>query len=314
METESLEALPVNLSQFEDSTGLLNDPSALRERAARDGVLFFRAFLPRAEVLALRAEMLAVVDSHGWRLPGQDPYGGLISVDAINQVPEEVMRTDIGVSTAAYHAVQKLESFHRLPHHPRLLGLYRALFEEQVLVHPRHIARMITAHKSVFPTPPHQDFPLIQGSPNTWTCWLPVGDCPRELGGLAVLRGSHRSGYLPIQPAKGAGGIAVPLCSYEKDWLSADFQAGDILTFNSYTLHRALRCQWKDHIRLSLDVRYQPISEPVENKSLLPHCDLSWEEIYAGWSASDLRYYWQRQPLAFTPWDDAYLQPKRRIC
>ena len=27
---------------------------------------------------------------------------------------------------------------------------------------------MITAHPSVFPTPPHQDFPLIQGSGNTW--------------------------------------------------------------------------------------------------------------------------------------------------
>ncbi len=206
-------------ANFTDSTSLLENTAALRNRAAEDGYLFFRQFPPKEEVLSLRAEMLAVVDRYGWRKSGQDAQGGLIDIDALNQVPEDQMRTDIGVSTAAYHDVQKLERLHRLPHHPKLLALYRSLFDQDVLVHARHIARMITAHKSVFPTPPHQDFPLIQGSANTWTCWLPIGDCPREMGGLAILRESHRYGYLPIQPAKGAGGIAVPLCSYDKDWV-----------------------------------------------------------------------------------------------
>jgi ectoine hydroxylase-related dioxygenase (phytanoyl-CoA dioxygenase family) len=264
-------------SRFTESTELLDNPAALQQRAIEDGYLFFKKFLPKDEVAALRADMLGVVEKYGWRQKGQDALGGVIDVDALNQVPEEKMRTDIGVSTEAYNDVQRLERFHRLPHHPRLLGLYRTLFGKEVLVHARHIGRMITAHKNVFPTPPHQDFPLIQGTSNTWTCWLPVGDCPCELGGLTVLRGSHRYGYLPIQPAKGAGGIAVPLCSYDREWVEGDFEAGDILTFSSYTIHRALRCQWKEQIRLSLDVRYQPIDEPVESKSLLPHCDLTWE-------------------------------------
>lgn len=311
---------PQTASEFVDSTGLLADPAALRQRAAEDGYLFFRQFLPRDEVLALRAEMLGVVERHGWLQSGQDALGGLINVEALSRVPEELMRTDIGVSTAAYHDVQRLERFHRLPHHPGLLALYRTLFDQEVLVHARHIARMITAHPSVFPTPPHQDFPLIQGSGNTWTCWIPIGDCPVEMGGLTVLRGSHRYGYLPIQPAKGAGGIAVPLCVYDKDWVAGDFASGDILTFPCYTIHRALRCQWKEQIRLSLDVRYQPLSEPVESKSLLPHCELTWEEIYAGWESDDagenrrLKYYWQNLPLNLSPWDETLLQPKRRIC
>jgi hypothetical protein len=305
---------PSRGEQFLDSAPLLADPAALRQRAAEDGYLFFKQFLPREEIIGLRAEMLSVVDSFGWRPKGQDAWGGLIDVAAINQVPEEEMRTDIGVSTAAYHAVQKLETLHRLPHHPRLLALYRDLFEQEVLVHARHIARMITAHHSVFPTPPHQDFPLIQGSAHTWTCWFPVGDCPRELGGLTVLKGSQRYGYLPIQPAKGAGGIAVPLCAYDTDWVEGDFSAGDILTFPCYTIHRALRCQLKNQIRLSLDVRYQPLNEAVEVKSLLPHCDLSWEEIYADWQRDDLKYYWQRLPFHLSPWEEGYLQPERRIC
>ncbi|QYM78026.1 phytanoyl-CoA dioxygenase family protein [Horticoccus luteus] len=299
---------------FVDSTPLLGDADALRARAADDGFLFFKHFLPVAELFALRKDMLAVVERHGWRQPGQDALGGRINLDALNEVPEEKMRTDIGVSIAAYDDVQKLESFHRLPHHPKLLALYRTLFGSEVLVHPRHIGRMITGHKAVFPTPPHQDFPLIQGTAATWTCWFPLGDCPRSCGGLTILKGSHRAGYIPIQPSKGAGGIAVSLCPWETEWAEGDYEAGDIITFPSHTVHKALRCQHKDLIRLSLDVRYQSVNDVVEEKSLKPHCDLTWEQIYAGWSSDALKYYWQRQPLTLTPWNDTYLQPSRRIC
>ncbi len=306
---------PTRKSLFVDSTPLLGDPVALRARAAKDGYLFFKKRLPAAEVLALRAELLAIIEKYGWRQPGQYALGGLIDYDAINRLTEEEMhRTDVGVTADAYHDVQRLESFHRLPHHPRLLEIYRALFDREVLVHPRHITRLITPHTCMVPTPPHQDFPYIQGSTKTWTCWFPVGDCPRALGGLTVLRGSHVHGYLPVQPAKGAGGFAVPLCPSETDWVEGDYETGDVLTFPSHTVHKALRCQFKDRVRLSLDVRYQPVDEPVDNSSLNPHCRLTWEEIYAGWKHDDLKYYWRKLPLKVSPWDHGYLQPKRRIC
>lgn len=300
---------------FVDSTSLLDDPIALRARAAEDGYLFFKQRLPAAELLSLRAELLAVVDKYGWRQPGQDALGGRIDYDAINRVSEEEMhRADVGVTADAYHDVQRLESFHRLPHHPRLLEIYQKLFGREVLVHPRHIARMITPHTCMVPTPPHQDFPYIQGTANTWTCWFPVGDCPREMGGLTVLRASHTKGYLPVQPAKGAGGFAVPLCPTETHWVEGDYQIGDVLTFPCHTIHKALRCQYKDRIRLSLDVRYQPADEPVDNSSLNPHCPLKWEEIYANWKHDDLKYYWRKYPLQVSPWDNGYLKPERRIC
>ena len=299
---------------FADSTHLLDDPPTLRARAEEDGYLFLRGLLPAEEVLRLRADELAVVQRHGWRRAGQDALGGGIDVEAINRVPDADMRGDIGVSAAAYDDVQKLESMHRLPHHPRLLRLYRTLFGRDVLVHPRHIARMITPHRCMAPTPPHQDFPLIQGTTNTWTAWFPLGDCPRELGSLSVCRRSNRAGYIPIAASKGAGGIAAQLCPHERDWIEGDFSAGDVLTFPSLTVHRALKCQFKDQIRLSLDVRYQPLDEIVEEKSLLPHCPLSWEEIYADWQTDDLKYYWRRLPLVLSPWNDELLQPRRRIC
>jgi len=305
---------PKGLSQLVDSTPLLHDPEALRARAAEDGHLFFKRLLPAEEVLEVRADMLAVVEKHGWRPPGIGALDGTVNVAALDLIPDEEMRLDIGVSIEAYHDTQKVESVHRLPHHPNILAMFRTLFGREALVHPRHILRMVTAHHSMVPTPQHQDFPLIQGTPNTWTCWIPIGDCPRTMGGLTVLRGSHKEGYMPVRSTRGAGGIAAQFCDSEPDWVTTDYEIGDLLTFPSYTVHRALPARQKDQIRLSYDARYQPVDEPIEEKSLLPHCALTWEEIYADWQRDDLKYYWRKQDLQFVPWNDSYMQPKRRIC
>lgn len=303
-------------TSFIDSSPLLEagDFHGLRARASEEGYLFFRQLLPKEDLRRLRLAMLDVVDRHGWLDPDREKEEGVVNVEALNRVAREAMRLDIGVSTEAYDDVQRLEIMHRMPHHPRLLELYDGLFGEKTLVHPRHIVRMVTPHKDMVPTPQHQDFPLIQGTANTWTCWFPVGDCPIELGGLTVLRQSHRLGYIPIQQAEGAGEIAVQLCPGEDTWISGGFEMGDVLTFPSFTVHKALKCQFPDRIRLSLDVRYQPVSEIVEYKSLIPHCELSWDQIYSGWETQDLQYYWRRLPLKLSPWDDTLRQPKRRIC
>ena len=299
---------------FTDSMLLIDDGDALRERAATDGYLFFRGLLPPDALLPVRADLLGVVAKHGW-LTGEAT--GTLNVEALAAVPESAMRTDIGVSAAAYDDVQRLESVHRLPHHPRLLALYRTLFDDDVLVHARHIIRMISPHPAVFPTPAHQDFPLVQGTQNTWTCWFPLGDCPRTMGSLKILSGSHTLGYLPLKRARGAGGITVQTCPDEDDkldWIEGDFELGDVLTFPALTVHKALPSQFKDRIRLSFDVRYQALSEPVEERSLRPHCGLTWEQVYESWESDEFQYYWRKLPLKLSSWNPALLQPERRIC
>jgi hypothetical protein len=308
-------ATPPASHLFIDSTDLFGDPAALRARGEEEGYLFFRKLIPAEAILEVRRDLLGVVDRHGWRKAGQGPLGGAIDGEALARVPDEQMRGDIGVSGKAYDDVQKLQSVHRLPHHPNLIALYRTLFGEEVLAHPRHIIRMITNHRVMHPTPPHQDFPLIQGTSNTWTCWFPIGDCPRSMGSLTVLRQSHRLGYVPIEPAHGAGGIAAQLCPTENHWMEGDFSIGDVLTFPSFTVHKALRTQVPGEIRLSFDVRYQPLGEIVEPRSLMPHCELTWEQVYEGWTDRELQYYWKQLPLKFSTFDDTLLKPTmRRIC
>jgi hypothetical protein len=301
-------------SLFDDATPLLHDSAALRARAEQDGYLFFKQFLPAEPLLELRRQMLEVCAQRGWLATGHDLMDGVIDEESINRVPAEEMRTDIGVSNEAYRAVQKLELFHSIPHHPKFLALYRNLFGKEVIPHPRHIARMITCHHSVFPTPPHQDYIHIQGTPQTWTCWFPLGNCPRERGSLTVLRGSNHNGVVSVAPAKGAGGLAAILCPQEIDWVEGDFELGDILTFSSYTIHRALRSQHRDRIRLSCDLRYQALDEEIHEASLKPHGDYAWEELYRGWKNPHVQYYWKKHALRLAAWDPGLHWQKERIC
>jgi hypothetical protein len=314
VDTANTPAVREKRSLFSDATPLLDDPAALRARAEQDGFLFFKQLLPVEPLLELRRQMLTICAERGWLAKDRDLMEGILDEEALNRVPDEELRNDIGVTEEAYRAVQKLELFHTVPHHPKLLAVYRTLFGKEVLPHARHIARMITSHRSMSPTPPHQDFIHIQGTPRTWTCWFPVGNCPREMGSLITLRGSHRNGVVPVAPAKGAGGLASLLCPNETDWVEGDFELGDVLTFSSCTVHRALRSQHRDRIRLSCDLRYQALDEEIHEASLKAHVGLTWEEIYQGWKNPDLQYYWKKHDLRMSDWDELIRWQKERIC
>ena len=80
-------------------------------------------------------------------------------------------------------------------------------------------------------------------------------------------------------------------------------------------VHKSLPTQLPDRIRISCDTRYQPVTEEIQEKSLLPHLrHITWEEIYSGWKSDRLKYYWKSLPLRMGEWDAAYVQHSDRIC
>lgn len=114
--------------------------------------------------------------------------------------------------------------------------------------------------------------------------WFPLTDRPIPLGGLTVLAGSHKLGILPAHPAQGVGGLGIDTSNLDYAWHASDMQAGDIISFHSFTVHKALPNLSGDRFRLSTDIRYQGVSQPIVEDGLLPHYNrLSWDEIYKGW-------------------------------
>jgi len=301
---------------FTDSTALLDSPDRLRARADEDGYLFFKQLLPKELLLEMRRQILEIVAAHGWLQPGSDLMDGIANLEAIAETDarEESLKY-IGVTSDAYREIQSLELFHTIPHHPRLIALYETLFGAPVLPHPRHIARVLLPAPSFAVTPPHQDYMYIQGTHTFWTLWFPLGDCPIEMGNLSVLRGSHREGVLDVTTAAGAGGREAILCGKDYTWFQDNYECGDILTFPCHMVHKGLPNQLGNRIRISLDLRYQPAGDEIEEQSLVPHMKAAtWEQIYSGWKNDRLKYYWKSKELRFSPWDPSLLQAKERIC
>lgn len=303
-----------------DSTPLLGRPDELRARADDLGYLFFRGLLDRHEVLGVRRQILGVVADHGWLLDGTDVEEGRADVAAFDRVPPaEAAFCGSGVPLEAYRDVQRLRGFHALGHSPALHALFQDVLGAPVLRLPLAIARVMVPSTGAMPTPAHQDFIHVQGSTDTWTAWFPLGDCPRELGGLTVQVGSHREGLLTYHEAAGAGEIEAQICNSALRWGMADYRAGDVLTFPSHTVHRSLPNQANELVRLSCDFRYQPLDQPIATNSLRVHCDvLPWDEVYAGWDGPDaddaLRFYWREHELLVTEWDETLRWQKHRIC
>jgi ectoine hydroxylase-related dioxygenase (phytanoyl-CoA dioxygenase family) len=268
-----------------------DSPEVLRARMDGQRYLFLPDLIDHTAIHEVRHDILAVCAQAGWLAPGTDPDEG-IAAPGVRYVAGQPEFGEV------YTEIQKLESFHALAHQPGILDAVRTIVQDDVLVHPRNIARVIFPQNIDFTTPAHQDFIHIKGAADTYTCWFPLGDCPPELGGLAIMAGSHPEGVLPHVPALGAGGKGIVTEPLTYHWVASPLRTGDALLFHSHTVHKGLDNVSADRLRVSVDFRYQAVSAPVHPSSLLPHHgQLTWDDIYAGWESKQYQYYWRSLPV-----------------
>jgi ectoine hydroxylase-related dioxygenase (phytanoyl-CoA dioxygenase family) len=286
---------------FKVSNDALDHPQELRRRLNDDGYIFIRELLDPKPLWQLRLQMLHVLQDGGWLQAGSN------LADGIADVSKKCAEGDPEYA-AVYRNVQRLEAFHRIAHTPRILTLMEQIIGDTVLPHPAKVARLWFPQNTLHTTPAHQDFVHFQGTYDTYTCWTPVGECPIELGPLAVLVGSHQSGEIYDHHfALGAGGLGLDTTKLPGEWVSTDFAIGDALIFPSRTVHQALPNVTPDRLRVSLDNRYQAQSQPIAEHELHPHLSRSsgqdWDDIYPSWQSSDLKYYWKDLDLQVVPSD-----------
>ena len=282
------------MTPFIESNDVRDDSDELRHRAARDGYLFLRNFVDKESILETRRDITAILKEVGWIDDGADP------IEAITTHPGLLSGTPEFIPV--YDAILKLESFNTLAHDAAIFELLERILGPDVLLQPSNIARVIFPNMLEHTTPAHQDFVHIQGTPDVWTAWLPLGDCLHEQGGLSVLTGSHKAGVLPVSRSLGAGGLRTHFEAIDGEWVSSPFNLGDVLFFHSQTVHKGLPNRSGNRIRLSVDYRYQRASDPVMEKVLTPHQNrLSWAEVYAGWKSDRYQYHWAKFTLKPVP-------------
>ena len=148
----------------------------------------------------------------------------------------------------------------RLLYEGRMMAFYTRLLGGEVRHFDFTWLRAVTPGQG---TAPHCDIVYMgRGTTDLYTAWTPLGDIPREIGGLLVLEGSHkhdrlRLGYgakdvdayctnhgdIRTTGNSGFGALTFnPVRLRERlggRWLTADFRAGDLLTFSMF--HRPLQ-------------------------------------------------------------------------
>lgn len=284
-----------NIKPLRESNDALDDPEEIRCRIAEEGYVFIRGLQDRDKLLALRHDVLSVMMDGGWLVPGTDVMDGIADISTRCTEGDEEY-TDV------YHRAYSLESFHRSGHFPEVMSIMEKVIGGEVLPHPQKIMRLWYPQYTDHTTPIHQDYVHFQGSYDTYTCWAPIGDCPIELGALAVLPASHHINAVRDHHfSLGAGLLAIHEEELDGQWHSADFEIGDTLIFHSLLVHQALPNLTEDRMRVSLDNRYQSMDIPISEKMLVPHLSnqssYDWESAYAEWKADDLKYYWKDYDL-----------------
>jgi hypothetical protein len=293
------------MEEFLDSAGIVADGGALAERLRQDGYLCIKGLLPREDVLRVRQMFLEAVAAAGWLRAGA-------KVDEAIADPAKACVDPEAPFVAVLRQFYRNEAGHALKLHANVIGLFERLFGEPVLAHPLLIPRCIFPQRPEFTTPSHQDFPHIQGTTETMSLWLPLGDCPAKMGGLAIARGSHNEGVRDFTVSNGAGAMEV-IDPLDGSWVAGPLEAGDVLIFHSLTVHKGLP-NLTDRLRLSLDNRYQRASEPVCERCLQPYAGCgTWDEIYAGWQSEALPYYWRKQAPRIADFDMQYYEKRDQI-
>jgi hypothetical protein len=257
------------------STDAIDDADTLRARLRQDGYLYLPGYLDRALVLEVRQAVTEKLAKLGHLASG-------------SPVIEAITRPGTQIKFAPELAHDN-PPLHELLYTGRMMELYRRLFGEDVLHFDYTWMRAVSPGKG---TAPHGDSVFMnRGTSKLLTAWTPLGDISYELGGLIVLERSHRideiistygqrdvDSYCENAPdaalyASGEkwwnGSLAEDPTDLQRQlglrWLTTEFRAGDLLTFTMYTLHASLDNQ-TDRIRLSSDSRYQPASEPADER------------------------------------------------
>jgi len=239
----------VDMRELVDSTAVQADQAGLWRRLADDGYLFFRRLLRPADVQAAYESVHAELSLGGWTDGDGHPAS-----------PRRALQFRDALADPSFRAALASRALNRLAYRPPLRGVIRLILGAGAFSYPVKVLRVVYPEARGAVTRGryvHQDF-ATSGVQDMLTTWLPLMDIPAQLGGLAVLPGSHLGP--PLSPWL--------LPANELGWATTDYQPGDVLVFHCLTAHAALP-NHADRLRISADFRWQAADQPAPAELVL---------------------------------------------
>jgi len=244
------------MKQLEDTNHALGDRPRLMSILEDQGYWLFRDVLDPEAVGRLRDLYMA-------ELRERD----LVDADSREAVwnGRTPLAIDDGVTSSRYPRLREGKAWENFVADPAIDSFFASLIGEQ--------PEWLRASDYYRIVPPGQDrgedaFSLRhqdgQGLPGLdfVTCWIPLENVDPDVGGLAIVPGSHRAGVAP-------GRYFDPDFAPDDGWARADYRIGDVLIFPGAMLHSGMRNRSVDRFRLSLDIRFylpnsrRPLTGPL---------------------------------------------------
>jgi hypothetical protein len=160
----------------------------------------------------------------------------------------------------------------RMLTHPRMLDLVEDIVGPEIFSNPvQHVRMKLPARaipkgsKSYLSTrvPWHQDNGVIMPDADDatiLTVWFPLSEATIENGCLQVMPRSHHNGIMQHCPTDDGIGIPDTLVVKERA-VPLPMKPGSILLMTQRTMHGSLDNLSEDDVRISMDLRYQPVGQ-----------------------------------------------------
>jgi Phytanoyl-CoA dioxygenase (PhyH) len=275
-------------NEFRDSKVLFGDWQALRSRIATDGYVFMRGLLDADMVRTVGLTGLGHLQQAGWTAPAPDP------VTAAPQMPVRAIKMRDAFADPGYLKIFSDPGFNRVPFSSPLADLMGQIMGPGAFCYPMKLPRIVYPTAMV-PRQPgnivHKDYRSVQ---DMFTCWVPLGEVPRALGGLAVQPGSQVTSRVHYRP----------LDNLEPGWVTTDYQPGDVLVFHCLTTHAALPNR-ESRMRFSAEYRWQLSDQPAPRRMVLgPHGAEMGSRLFSHTK------WWRPVPQGVTLFEDGGLDRK----
>ena len=267
----------------------------LKIHARENGYIYMKNFLDAESNLKMKKNILKYCEDYGCVEPDTEKYKKGTQVDTVKG----------GVGPEEYFKKILIdEDFYFYCKNKKIKNLIEIIEDEEMFLLPNHIVRTIPPI-SYLTTQPHQDYWYWGSTKRGWTFWIPLGDIPMEKGVLVVSPGSHLKGPVPesLRKYDTEAGMLGFIPDDDVEFIGNDLNSGDLIAFQCQTIHKVTE-NTTDDIRLSIDIRFQPSSDPVNKYTLYPHTRiLEWEDIYKNFKNYDEKYYWQDMNLQIGEFD-----------
>ncbi|RAP76842.1 phytanoyl-CoA dioxygenase [Paenibacillus montanisoli] len=265
MGKRELEMGSMYLTELRSSNDIWEDTAALRERLREDGYLLIRGFHDRAKVQKARMAFLRNMHERGL-------------LDDAAPVEEGLLKDGTKWGGLSGGTAEELENefqpFLDVVNGPAVMGFFDRLLGEPSLTFDYKWLRSVGYGGN---TGAHYDIVYMgRGSQNVYTMWTPFGDIPPDQGTLAMLLGSQHYekirktyGKVDVDRDNAPGWFTEDpieiVDKYGGQWATTAFEAGDAIIFGMFMMHGSLN-NTTNHVRISSDTRYQPASEPTDER------------------------------------------------